>query len=733
MTVRIVHKNSTRSAANPTANQLAGGELAINFHEDGPFLSVRDRNNRIVRVGGIWLNDNAPPNPTHCALWVDRDNNRLFLWDDDTNSWRQLSGIGAGGGGGGGAVDSVTSGNGIDHQPAPGTGNVVISADIDTNRGLEFQGGSIAVNLGAGLQFDGTGQIELVADALQFVGAVDVTDETTRPNTANVGDVFINTGDGNVDADWADRLGNATVATDADPGDMVICAVAATAQDNGTYVFVATGGNVNVDLDYTQAADQGTITNTAGDDAVIPFADENFAGLFIEPDNDTVDTTSDFVRRSVNTAGAQVFSWVVASITPGDGLQNGDGTQNPIVAGGTIAVDLEAAGADTGGLAIDNGELRVDAGNGIELTAGGVAADLGAGLNFDAGGQIQIDVDNNPAPDNDGAAGHWTRANATSTLSPRAANDNLNQGSGTITTTGAVTGGSFTASTGNVTLSTAGADIVLTGTDNNPTNRTISLQAPTGVAGWAGGTTYTLPATPVNGNILSTNAAGELSWVAQAGGGFWTQAAGALRPTTFGDNVEIRTAAAGNAVNIALNSDGTSDFNGDMVIGAAPGTAGNSGLEFRPSGRFQSRVDGVGGASVGINNGNIALWIGQNNALTAADREFDISRFGRSRQNVRTMSDVGAWDLEQGNFWETNPANGSNTIATPTNLVVGMSGLIFTRQEITTFANVFRWPGGAEPASIPALSVVPFLVLELAPGPPQTFRILMGRATENIN
>ena len=118
MTVRIVHKNSARSAANPTANQLAGGELAINFHEDGPFLSVRDRNNRIVRVGGIWLNDNAPPNPTHCALWVDRDNNRLFLWDADTNSWRQLSGIGAGGGGGGGAVDSVTSGDGIDHQPA---------------------------------------------------------------------------------------------------------------------------------------------------------------------------------------------------------------------------------------------------------------------------------------------------------------------------------------------------------------------------------------------------------------------------------------------------------------------------------------------------------------------------------------------------------------------------------------------------------------------------------------
>ena len=377
MTVRIVHKNSARSAANPTANQLAGGELAINFHEDGPFLSVRDRNNRIVRVGGIWLNDNAPPNPTHCALWVDRDNNRLFLWDADTNSWRQLSGIGAGGGGGGGgAVDSVTSGNGIDHQPAPGTGNVVISADIDENRGLEFVNGSIAVNLGAGLEFDGAGQIELTAGALQFVGAVDVTDETTRPNAANVGDVFINTGDGLVDAAWADRLGNATTATDADPGDLVICAVAATSQTTGDYVFVGSGGAVNIDLGYTQAADQGTITNTGGDDATIPFADENFAGLFIEPDNTTNDTTADFVRRSVNTAGTQVFNWqevditdgTVTSITPGLGIRNaadaneaGADNDTPITDAGFIGLSNTAVTAGTFGNATNVPQFTVDA------------------------------------------------------------------------------------------------------------------------------------------------------------------------------------------------------------------------------------------------------------------------------------------------------------------------------------------------------------------------------------
>lgn len=61
------------------------------------------------------------------------------------------------------------------------------------------------------------------------------------------------------------------------------------------------------------------------------------------------------------------LSWsqtsAAGSFTGGNGID---------ITGSTISVDLEAAGAGTGGLAFDAGQLRVDVGNGLELAAGGV-------------------------------------------------------------------------------------------------------------------------------------------------------------------------------------------------------------------------------------------------------------------------------------------------------------------------------------------------------------------------
>ena len=553
MTVRIVHKNSSESGKNPTGSQLANGELAVNYNADGPFLSIKDTNGRVTRVGGVWMAQNSPPNPAHCSLWVDADNNVLYIWDNDAGIWRNLSTAGGGGGGGGGAVDSVRGGNGIDAVPT--TGDVTVTADIDTNRGLEFQATAIAVKLGTGLSFDGTGAIEAqVGQALTYIGTVNLETDTTLPASPNVGDTHANIGSSSATASAQWQAGSTLTGTDnTNPGDLVIW--------NGTtWTWVPTGsaGDV-VDLGYTPAANQGTITNTGGDDAIIPFADHDEAGLFIEPNNTVASTDKQYVRRSVTDGGGdQTHSWqeltinagTVTSITPGDGLQNADGSQNAITAAGEldidlaansglefvaadnnslrvnvhtglelsangVGVDLEGPGAGTGGLEFDGNEIRVDAGQGIELTAGGVAADLGAGLNFDGTGQIQIDAANMPAPGNDQSFGYWTRTNATSTLSPRTANDNLNQGSGTITTTGAVTGGSLTASTGNVTLSTAGADLIFTGSDDTPTNRTITVQAPTNAAGF-GNYTLTLPTTDGGaGELLQTNGSGVLSWAAQ--------------------------------------------------------------------------------------------------------------------------------------------------------------------------------------------------------------------------
>lgn len=371
MTVRIVHKNSSRSAVNPTPGQLANGELAINYNEDGPFISVRDDSGRIVRVGGVWINRNSPPNPAHGSLWVDTDNNLLFIWDDDANSWRQLSGAG-GGGGGGGAVDSVTSGQGINHTPVVGTGNVVVSANIGD--GLEFDGANaITINTGPGLEINADGELASTVGALTFQGVVDATLTTAANGVDNLdaddaGDTFVNTaGPGAVaNASWGFPGG-----TTVDAGDMIIW--------NGTaFVLVPTGGGVgSTDLAViNRTATTLDIQSSTGTDATVPFADEQQAGLFIEPDNTTADTTGDFVRRSVNTGGTQVHSWqevditdgTVTSITPGLGIRNaananeaGADNDTPITDAGFIGLSNTAVTAGTFGDAANVPQITVDA------------------------------------------------------------------------------------------------------------------------------------------------------------------------------------------------------------------------------------------------------------------------------------------------------------------------------------------------------------------------------------
>ena len=69
-------------------------------------------------------------------------------------------------------------------------------------------------------------------------------------------------------------------------------------------------------------------------------------------------------------ADATITEVQIASTSFGDGITGGSGS--------SIVADLEAAGAGTGGLAFDAGEIRVDAGPGIELTASGVEVDIEA-------------------------------------------------------------------------------------------------------------------------------------------------------------------------------------------------------------------------------------------------------------------------------------------------------------------------------------------------------------------
>ena len=48
MAVRHTLKNSNVQFRNATANQLGFGELALNYHESGPYLQCKDADGNIV-------------------------------------------------------------------------------------------------------------------------------------------------------------------------------------------------------------------------------------------------------------------------------------------------------------------------------------------------------------------------------------------------------------------------------------------------------------------------------------------------------------------------------------------------------------------------------------------------------------------------------------------------------------------------------------------------------------
>ena len=99
MTVRIVHKNSVAEDKRPTAGQLANGEIAVNLHEGGAFLSIKDTAGNVQQVGGVKVSSKLTTNPVKGPSgWIATTTRCSF----DGTQWRGVTG---GGGGGGGSVN----------------------------------------------------------------------------------------------------------------------------------------------------------------------------------------------------------------------------------------------------------------------------------------------------------------------------------------------------------------------------------------------------------------------------------------------------------------------------------------------------------------------------------------------------------------------------------------------------------------------------------------------------
>ena len=78
---------------------------------------------------------------------------------------------------------------------------------------------------------------------------------------------------------------------------------------------------------------------------------------------------------------------------------------------------------------------------------------------------------------------------------------------------------------------------------------------------------------------------------------------------------------------------------------------------------------------------------------------------GGIRQTVRTINNSAAWNMATGNMWVSS----ATTIANPSNVTAGMTGVIFFTSSPTSWGSYYKFPGGSAP-DFEANSVVPYYV-----------------------
>jgi len=86
--VQLILKNSAVQDKEATANQLATGELALNYYESGPFLQCKDTSGAVWRLGGVVIASTAPSSPSKGAWWLDSDDDHLYFYDG--TSWIEI-------------------------------------------------------------------------------------------------------------------------------------------------------------------------------------------------------------------------------------------------------------------------------------------------------------------------------------------------------------------------------------------------------------------------------------------------------------------------------------------------------------------------------------------------------------------------------------------------------------------------------------------------------------------
>ena len=85
MAVQLILKNSSVEDRRPTPAQLTTGELALNYNEEGAFLSCKDSAGNIQQVGGLKVDETAPSTPVKQTVWLKPSTGTLSIYSG--SSW----------------------------------------------------------------------------------------------------------------------------------------------------------------------------------------------------------------------------------------------------------------------------------------------------------------------------------------------------------------------------------------------------------------------------------------------------------------------------------------------------------------------------------------------------------------------------------------------------------------------------------------------------------------------
>ena len=279
---------------------------------------------------------------------------------------------------------------------------------------------------------------------------------------------------------------------------------------------------VTTDQDAGLQTSGGTMTGAIilddGRDAsapVLTFTDDTNTGIFSSA-AESVDITANGTTR------LQVTSTAVKSTLPTEVevTATGAGTEDDVITALTVEGQTDqtpAAGIGVGmDFAVETAANNVEIGAQIEAVTTDVSStseDVDFVVNLMAGGAAAAEKFRVASNGNATAQGNIASVGGTYTTS---ANTNLTlnpSGVGKISLGANITGGASIE--GNLNLVTAGADLVLRGTDDSdPANeRTITVQAPTSAANFSSNYTLTLPISAgSSGQYLQTDGSGNLSF-----------------------------------------------------------------------------------------------------------------------------------------------------------------------------------------------------------------------------